>query len=327
MRELTVTEQEHDQRLDRFVKKYLNLAPHAFVQRMIRKKNITLNGKRAKPDDMIAKGDVVRLFLAEETIEKMREVPSVKAAKGQLSIAYEDEYVLVMNKPAGLLTHGRMGKGQAYEDNMVDRMVAYLTGTGAYDPRQRLTFTPAMANRLDRNTSGLLIGCKTYEALKTMNEGMREGGIRRRYLAVVEGVARDREETAYIVRDDKKNRTKVVTQPTVDGKKIMTGMKRLADNGEFSLVEVELYTGRTHQIRAQMKAWGHPILGDPKYGTKRGNAVARDYGLTRQWLHAYQVSFQGLPSPLAHLNEQMFQGEVPQDLQELNEKIRNGERL
>lgn len=317
MRELIIGENEGGQRLDRFIKKYLDEAPLGFIYRMIRKKNITVNDKKVKPESMIEAGDVVKLFLAEETIEKFISQEENRASEGKLDVVAEDDHLIFLNKPANLLTHGIKSR-EGFEDNMVDRMIHYLIDRGDYNPRVERTFRPALANRLDRNTTGILLGAKTYEALKLVNEAMREDRVTRIYLALVKGRARAMEDKAYMVRNERKNKTKIVEKPMEDAKLMKTKMEPIASDGHISLVAVELFTGRTHQIRSQLRAWGYPLLGDPKYGDPRFNQlVSREYGIKRQMLHAESISLDGLEGDLAVWNKQTITCPPPRDMQEM----------
>ncbi len=325
MKELIINENETEQRLDRFLKKYLDKAPSGFIYRMIRKKNITLNDKRAKPEDRIEVGDKVTLFLADDTIEKFRTTMEEVYHEGNLEIITEDEHLIFVNKPAGVLSHGLKGK-DAYEDNMVDRLINHLVKTKEYVPRAERTFRPAFANRLDRNTSGVMIGCKTYEGLKAVNDAIRDGNLRRLYMTIVLGRAKDLSEEVYMVRNEKKNKTRIVPNYVEGAKTMETAMKVIDRADGFSLVEVELFTGRTHQIRAQLNAWKYPILGDPKYGRKKLNKKLQDeLKKSRQLLHARTVILDNLEGDLAAWNGKPITAEWPDDMKTIWGKIKEGE--
>ncbi|NLY09320.1 MAG: RluA family pseudouridine synthase [Tissierellia bacterium] len=327
MVELTVDSNQEEQRLDRFLKKYLNQAPSAFIYRMIRKKNIKVNGAKTSPETMLKLGDVVNIYLSDETLKKMRKDRKQIKHGRSLQIAYEDDNFIIINKPAGLITHCSMKYSSGYEDNVVDRMLSYLQETGKYIPRKNSTFTPALVNRLDRNTSGILIGCINYRSVKAFNEAIRNQDVERYYLAVVKGVAQSRTGKAYIRRNEDKNITSITRNPNTDDKLIETSMKPIADNGEYSLVEVKIETGRTHQIRTQLPAWGFPIVGDRKYGDKDSNELATKWGLNRQWLHAYKVVLNGLKGDMSYANGMIFESPIANDLVEISDTIKRGEIL
>ena len=303
MRKLQIDSNESGQRLDRFLKKYLNEAPNSFIFKMLRKKNIKLNGKKAKPEEMLEAGDEISLFLAEETIEKFRKPEEPKDASLDLDIVYEDENIILMNKPVGLLSHFAKG----CNDNLVDRMIAYLVSTGAYRPEEELTFSPSIANRLDRNTSGIVIGCKNYESLKNMNEAIKDFKVDRFYRTIVLGELEiDETLGGFLEKNEDKNKVKI-SEDLKDGKEVRTRVKTIEVASGFSYLDIELITGRTHQIRAHLSSIGHPVLGDKKYGRKKVNQDFEEkYRLENQFLHSYRVCFRDMPGNLAYLNGREF---------------------
>lgn len=309
MREINIDKNENNQRIDRFLKKYLDRASLGFIYKMLRKKNIKLNGKKARPEDMILEGDKIQLYLAEETIEKFISKKERPKSKLIPNIVYEDENIILINKPIGVLSHG---SGSEFEENIVDSMIGYLIEKGDYVPRIEKTFSPSICNRLDRNTSGLVIGAKNYEALRIINETIRKQKIRRLYKAVVKGrLERDFEGESYLVKDQRKNKVKLVNSKEDGAKKILTRGKALKTSTMYSLLEIELITGRTHQIRAYLSSLGHPLIGDRKYGDpKTNNYFSTEYGLENQWLHAYRIDFNGLSGNLAYLNGKSFQADM-----------------
>ena len=207
MREIEINKNENEQRLDRFLKKYLAKASTGFIYKMIRKKNIKLNEARAKPESIIYEGDRVQLYLAEDTIKKFEaDIEEVKSSL-DLDIIYEDDNIVLINKDLGMLSHGRGGE---FEENVVDSLISYLIKKGDYVPRIEKTFTPSICNRLDRNTSGLIIGAKNYESLKLINEAFKNLSIRRFYKTIVKGeIEEERQEKAYLLKDEDKNKVKV----------------------------------------------------------------------------------------------------------------------
>lgn len=316
MREIKIHKNEENQRIDRFLKKYLDKASLGFIYKMLRKKNIKLNGRKANPEDNIVEGDVIQLYLSEETIEKF--ISKKKPAKSTLipNIIYEDDNIILINKPIGILSHGSGGK---FEKNIVDSMITYLIDKGEYLPRIEKTFTPSICNRLDRNTSGIIIGAKNYESLKKINENIRNQNIRRFYKTIVKGhVNQDLNGEKYIIKDERRNKVAVVDREIKGAKKIITKGKVLKTTPLYSLLEIELITGRTHQIRVYLSSLGHPLIGDRKYGAPKTNRYFKSkYNLDNQWLHAYKIDFYGLTDNLQYLNGRSFYAEMTESFQNI----------
>lgn len=273
---------------------------------MLRKKNIKLNGKKANPEDNIVEGDMVQLYLADETIEKFLAVKGPVKSKLIPNIVYEDDNILLINKSMGILSHGAGGE---FEENIVDSMINYLIEKKEYIPRIEKTFTPSICNRLDRNTSGIIIGAKTYQSLKTMNEALRRTEIRRFYKAIVKGgIDKDFKSEGYLSKDEDRNIVEVSKDYVEGSKKIITYVKVLKKSRGYSLLEIELITGRTHQIRGHLSSLGYPIIGDRKYGDKNVNKkFLNEYNLDNQWLHGYKIEFNGLEESLSYLNGKSFE--------------------
>lgn len=267
-------------RLDRYLKKLLPNAKASLIYKSIRKKNITVNGKKAKEEDVLALGDTVEIYFSDETLAKFSKAP--KSVKGKFpSIVFESEDFIIMDKPVGVLSHGT---GKAYERNMVDDMLAYLIHTKSYNPRAEKTFVPSICNRLDRNTSGLILGAKTAAGLRAANGWIRNREVEKYYMTIVEGELEDtRKVENRLTKDGEKNR---VVEGN-DGKDAVGIYRPLKTTGDYTLVEAELITGRTHQIRQQLASIGHPVLGDRKYG----HASRRFGELHHQLLHAYKLVF------------------------------------
>lgn len=309
MREIIIDKNESEQRLDRFLKKYLANAPQGFVYKMIRKKNIKVNGIKANPETTIFEGDKIQLFLSDETIDKF--IAKKEPIKSKLipNIIYEDQNIILINKETGILSHGA---GEGYEDNIVDSMVSYLIQKGEYVPRIEKTFTPSICNRLDRNTSGIIIGAKNYQSLKAVNEAIKKSSIRRFYKTIVKGtISRDFSAEGYLSKDEDRNIVEISQEDTEGSKKIITNISVLKKSKEYSLLGVELITGRTHQIRGHLSSLGYPVIGDRKYGSKTVNTkFLKIYGLDNQWLHGYKIQFEGLSAPLEYLNGKTFTAEL-----------------
>ncbi len=307
MKEIRIDKNENEQRLDRFLKKYLAKAPQGFVQKMIRKKNVKVNGAKVGPEITIFEGDIIQLFLSDETIEKFIAVKGPIKSKLVPLIIYEDENIILINKEVGVLSHGA-GEGDVFEENIVDSMVSYLIEKGDYVPRIEKTFTPSICNRLDRNTPGIVIGAKNYGSLKSINDAIKNSHIRRFYKTIVKGVVKaDFKAEGYLSKDEDKNMVKISVSNVEGAKKIVTDIHVLEVRNDFTLLEIELITGRTHQIRGHLASLGYPVIGDRKYGNKSTNKYFEDeYALDNQWLHGYKVQFNGLNEELEYLNGKEF---------------------
>ncbi|MDK2919379.1 MAG: rRNA pseudouridine synthase [Candidatus Petromonas sp.] len=277
MREIIVGENEANQRLDRFLLKYLNKSTRGNVFKLLRKKVIKVNNKKKKENYYLKLNDKIQFFLSDEALEELRQEEEMVLSKNvNLDIVYEDDEILVVNKPKGLLTHPNKNE---YKKTLTTRVQTYLNHLATR------TFKPASVNRLDRNTSGLILFCKTYDALKKYNKMMRNREIKKYYICIVHGrVKRKGEIKGYLDKDHQKNIVKI-REDNSDGKGrfIHTRYKPLEYIKNYTLLEVEILTGRTHQIRASLSKIGHPIVGDTKYGGKKVKNV------TTQVLHAYKL--------------------------------------
>lgn len=320
MKELIIDKNESEQRLDRFLKKYLSEAPQSFIYKMIRKKNIKLNDKKANPDTIIVEGDTVQLYLADETIEKFKGKDEVIKSTLIPKIIYEDDNIILINKPVGILSHSA---DKEYGNNIVDSMIHYLHVKGEYNPRLEKTFTPSICNRLDRNTSGIIIGAKNYASLKMINDSIKKGNVNKYYKTIVKGIIK-KDETieGYLIKNEELNKVRILNEKKDDSKKVITRIKPLAISGEYSLLEIELITGRTHQIRAHLASIGHPVIGDIKYGDKKTNRYFQEkYGLDSQFLHAYRIVFNELDEPLEYLNRKEFIGKLGEKFEKIEKDL------
>ena len=275
MKELILTNQEAPQRVDRFLVKYLNQASKGTVHKLLRKKAIKVNGKRIKENFMLSVDDVMQIFLADDTFATLREEPKkVSAEEVDLDVVYEDSEILVLNKPVGLLTHPDKNE---YKNTLATKVLYYLADLVGK------TFKPAPIQRLDKNTSGLVLFAKTYESLKEYNIYMRERKIGKRYITVVEGnVKSSGEVKGFLTKDERTNRV-TLSETEGEGVFVHTKYNPIKYQSGYTLCEIELLTGRSHQIRASLSWIGFPIVGDAKYG---GRKVA---GYPYQLLHAWKL--------------------------------------
>lgn len=288
MRELTVAKNDAGQRLDRFVGKAVPLLPEALLQKYIRLKRIKVNGKGAKRDTRLCSGDVLSLYINDEFFDLPTEENAyLKVNLPKLDIVYEDENILLVNKRPGVLCHSAGGWSH---DTLIANIQAYLYQKGEWKPREENSFAPALCNRIDRNTGGMVIAAKTAEALRIMNEKIKDREIDKFYLCAVVGRPRPEKGVLkdWLFKDEKKNQVFLKKESCPGAKQAVTEYRTLKTAGELSLVECRLLTGRTHQIRAQMAALGTPLLGDGKYGDERVN---RRYGEKGQALYSYRLRF------------------------------------
>ncbi len=313
MKEIIITKNEENQRLDKFLLKYMNRASKGFVYKMLRKKRIKYNGGKAEGNELLQAGDTLRLYLSDETIQSFMEEKTIAAAKRRFGIVYEDDRLLVVSKPAGLLTHPEKSSDT---DTLIDQVLYYLYQKGEYTPEAESSFTPALCNRLDRNTSGIVIAGKTLQAVQAVNEIIRSRKLNKFYLTLVAEEIREAGEiTAYLTKDTERNQVRI-SKREGSGAKTVTKYRPLAYAKGFTLLEIQLITGKTHQIRAHMQAIGHPVAGDRKYGSEHTNQRLREkYALSNQFLHALRVEWREKEGPLADLYGKKMTAPLPPQLQ------------
>ena len=308
MKEFTITRNDAGQRLDRWLGKTLPLLPAPLAQKYIRLKRVKVNGRGAKRDLRLQPGDLLQLYINDEFFDTPREDNAfLSVFKPQMDILYEDAHILLVNKRPGLLVHPDQGE---YVNTLITHIQAYLYQKKEWDPRQERAFTPALCNRIDRNTGGIVIAAKTAEALRIMNQKIKDRELSKYYLCVVQGRMAPKEGKleGYLFKDEVKKQVYVRGRPEPGAKTAVTLYKTLAVKNGLSLVECDLITGRTHQIRAQFAHAGHPLIGDGKYGSEREN---RKYGRHGQALYSYKLAFHFTTDagPLEHLNGRTFQVE------------------
>ena len=311
MKTLIVTEKEAGQRLDKLLTKYLNLAGRGFIYKMLRKKNITVNGKKCDGSEKLSKGDEIKLFLAEETLQKFSQVQVQKVRDIQLSVIYEDAHILLINKPSGMLSQ----KAKEGDESLVEYVIDYLLKNGDLSSQDLATFRPSVCNRLDRNTSGLVAAGKSLPGLQILSEAFRDRSLHKYYYCVVKGALKEKRTiSGFLLKDEKTNQVKIFKDQVPESQPIVTTYEPVSVFDNYTLLRVTLVTGRTHQIRAHFSSIGYPLVGDGKYGDAGVNEEARRrFGIRHQMLHSFQLEFPTLPEPLSYLSGKSFIAPLPQE--------------
>lgn len=309
MKMITVNNNEAGQRLDKLLGKYLNLAGKSFLYKMMRKKNITLNGKRCDGSERLAVGDEVRLFLSDETIGKFSQVRVPQVKKMALDILYEDRDILLVNKPSGMLSQ----KAADTDESLVEYVISYLLESGQLSPGDLRSFRPSVCNRLDRNTSGLVAAGKSLAGLQMLSTMFKDRTVDKYYLCAVKGrVAGPQTVKGWLSKDERTRRVRVTLEPGPDSLPICTEYGPILEKNGFTLLKVKLITGRTHQIRAHLASVGHPIAGDYKYGDDTVNREVKErFGVASQMLHSWELVFPQLDAPFTGLSGRHFHAPAP----------------
>lgn len=297
---------EAGQRVDKFLRKFLKDVPLSAIYRYIRKGDVKVNDKKVKEKYSLAEGDILVIRDIESNTPKKETFVKVNA---NFKVTYEDENMLLVEKWPGVLVHSDKKGG---EPTLTDYVLSYLHEKGDYTPEKELTFTPASCNRLDRNTSGIVIFGKNYESLKLLNEMIRERKVKKYYSALVKGRIKDGIYEAYIVKNEMDNTSKIYDSKKPNAKRIAMEIKNIQSNGAFSFVDIELLTGRSHQLRAHLAHLGNPIIGDSKYGDKKlNNFFNNKFGLDYQYLYAYKLIFRDCDEKLSYMQNKTIAESLP----------------
>ncbi len=304
MKTINILEEQAGQRFDKFLIKYFNNAGKSFVYKMLRKKRIKLNGKKAEGNEILIKNDCINMYISDETINILRKNITIEKSDMDFSIVYEDENIIICNKPKGLIVHPDNTKKS---NTLNDQLIYYIYKKDEYNPKDESAFTPSICNRLDTNTSGIVLFAKTLGASQALNFAIKNNLINKYYKTIVYGnVNKKGIMKGYHIKNDL-NKV-VIYENFIEGsKEVFTKYKPLKFAKEFTLLQIKLITGKSHQIRAGLMKEGFPIVGDVKYGNKLiNNKFKEKYGLSNQLLHAECVVFNNMPSKLSYLNSRKF---------------------
>ncbi|MGL4363468.1 MAG: RluA family pseudouridine synthase [Cellulosilyticaceae bacterium] len=314
MKEIIVSAIEANQRLDKFLLKYLNKCSKGYLYKCMRTNKIKLNGKKPKGSEVILEGDTIRVFLLDEKIQTLIEVKEAKLTPISFKVVYEDDNVLIIDKPLGLLTQKDKKDGHS----LADEVRSYFLGKET-DYDEILGFTPAPCNRLDRNTCGIVLVGKNLPATQALSELIKTKQISKYYMTIVMGQIKSPIILkGYHIKSEDKNQVQIFDKPVEGAKPVETRIVPIKTNGRHTLVEVQLITGKTHQIRAHLRQIGHPIIGDSKYGDSVENTYFKScYGLHHQFLCAYKIKFEICKSPIEYLQDRVFTVTVPKIYSEI----------
>lgn len=309
---------EAGQRLDKFLRKLLKDVPLSAIFKALRKGDVRVNGKKQKEKYSLQQGDLVEIkYIQSKKENKFDKFITVDPSG--LKITYEDDNMLVVEKWPGVLVHPDSNKN---EPSLTDYVLSYLNEKGDYLPESEVTFTPASCNRLDRNTSGLVIFGKNFQALRTLNEMIREGNVEKYYNTLVKGRIKDGLYKGYILKNQEANISKIYEKEVPNSKEISMEVKTLESNGAYSFLEINLITGRSHQIRAHLAHLGNPLIGDTKYGDKEINSFFNNkYGLNYQYLYAYKIIIRDIGGKLDYLKNKTVIESLPPIFKKIKQDV------
>lgn len=315
MKEFSINTNEAGQRFDKYLAKLLRNAPKSFLYKMLRKKNIVLNGKKATGNEKLNSGDVVRLFLSDDTFEKFSKQDRVFYPTMPLDILYEDPDILLINKPCGVLSQPDNSK----DPSLVEYITGYLLENHTLTEEDLRTFHPSVCNRLDKNTSGVIAAGKSLPGLQSLSRVFHDRSIHKDYLCIVRGILpKPAHIRGYLFKDESQNKVTVTRTQAQGSQPVETFYTPLGNNGKVTLLKVRLITGRTHQIRAHLASIGHPLMGDTKYGDAEFNQFCRQhYHLKHQLLHAWQLTFPEMDQELQAVSGRCFQADLPEQFQNI----------
>ncbi len=317
MKEFIIDSHNQNQRLDKYLLKLLNNSGKGFIYKMLRKKNIKLNSLKATGNEILKCGDRITLYLSDETINQFTQEISVNLSAGPLLTVFEDQNILVVNKPKSVLSQPESSSDR---DTLIHRIHNYLHHSHGFDFSKTSTFSPSVLNRLDRNTTGLIISCKNLPAAQVLNEMQKAHQIEKYYFAVVKGqVTQNRTLTGYIKKTEG-NKAEVSTEFSHDATKVVTEIFPIKSTNKHSLIKIKILSGKTHQIRVHLKSIGHPILGDLKYGDPNENHMLKhSLNVNSQLLHSGLLVFKRIKEPLEYLSGKEISCALPTEFQQVLE--------
>lgn len=320
MKTLIIDKNHANQRIDKYLKKLLCQAPPQMIYKMLRKKDVKVNGVKVKENYIVQENDIVELFLYEDRFKEWSQPQTIFDLKVEFDVIYEDENILIVNKPAGLLVHEDINEDM---NTLSNQVLTYLYQKGEYDPEASLGFTPGPVHRLDRNTSGMVIFGKTMKALQYLNEMMKKRHcIDKTYLTICKGYMETSDLIGYMKKESDQSLVKVVSCQTPGALMMHTLVEHLDYRDDFSLIKVKLITGRTHQIRVHLSSLDHPIIGDSKYGDFELNKyIKKQFHLNHQFLHAYSLTFVKPIGCLKYLQGKTLICPLPSDLNKIKRKM------
>ncbi|GKX28899.1 pseudouridine synthase [Vallitalea longa] len=318
MKEITISKYESNQRVDKYLLKYLNKASKSFLYKMLRKKRIKLNKKRIVGNEILKENDIIQIYMSDETIQKFSITNINKNISISHKIVYEDDNILICDKPVGLLSQ----PNDNTSISLVDEITTYLYKKGDYDPEVTKGYRPGICNRLDRNTSGLVIAGKNMKSLQELNKLIAESKLDKHYMCIVSGlITATNTIEGYLDKDTINNKVTISTD-SGKGSYIKTIYKPLKIGKDYTLLDVKIITGKSHQIRAHLSSIGHPIIGDYKYGNRKINDIfKKKFKLTHQLLHAYKITFHIDNGELRYLDNKEFVTDIRGRFKKIAETI------
>ncbi len=312
MKNLVINAENANQRLDKFLLKYLNQSSKAFIYKMLRKKRIKLNNKKAEGNEILQPSDVLSFYISEETLDSFKSEKILKLNRPKhLEIIYEDSNILIINKEQNLLSHP---ESKNDKDSLIDRILFYLHEKNEFDLSKNSVFTPALCNRLDRNTTGIVICGKNLAAVQEINRAISDRKISKYYFALVSGVVKENKTIQTSYYKDSDSNTAFLLQGSGNDNEIVTIIEPISNYNNYTLLRINLVTGKSHQIRLHLKSIGNPIVGDRKYGDEKINRIFEKI-VKRQLLHAGEIIFSQMSGNLEYLNNKKFTSTLPRDFE------------